>query len=75
MSADKPLKRYSIQVRGFDACMVEAKTAGAARWKNYVAWRDAGYGRHVSFGDFLKSEIETFYHHGRALDKQQPSVI
>ena len=59
------LKRYWIARVGFDGHEVTAPSAGAARYSTYRAWREAGYGRSVSFGDFLK-RIETFHHLGRA---------
>ena len=61
------LKRYWIEVRGFDGHEVKAATAGKARYATYRAWCEAGFDRTVSgrvnFKDFL-SRIETFHHLG-----------
>lgn len=61
----KPLKRYYIQVKGFDGHFVEAETAGKAKYAEFKAWKEAGYGRHWNFTSFFSSAIETFHHHGR----------
>lgn len=62
---NKPLNRYYIEVRGFDGHVVEAETASKARYADFKAWKEAGYGRRYSFGEFLKTQIETFLHLGR----------
>lgn len=58
-------KQYWIEVRGFEGHMVAARSAGAARYADYRAYVDAGYGRDISFRDFL-GRIEAFHHHGPA---------
>ena len=62
------LKRYWIAVRGHDGHEVVAASAGAARWAEYRAWREAGFARSwprtISFIDFLTGQIETFHHLG-----------
>lgn len=67
----KVVKRYFIQIRGFDGRHVTAESAGAARYAEYKAWREAGYDRsrlhgNIDFGQFLKEHVETFHHLGRA---------
>lgn len=70
MSARRPTapKRYWIAIKGHDGREVVATTPGAARWGEYRAWREAGFARSwpntISFGDFLRTQIETFHHLG-----------
>lgn len=71
MTKTKPatLKRYSIRVRGFDAHEVVARTPSEARYKNFLAYDDAGYGprgsKTLRFWDFV-NRIEAFHHLGAA---------
>jgi hypothetical protein len=46
--------RYLITIRGFDGMSYVAETASKARYKCYCAWCEAGFGRHVSFLEFLR---------------------
>lgn len=39
-------RQYWIEVEGFDGHMVLARSAGAARWKDFLAYEDAGFGRY-----------------------------
>jgi len=58
------MTRFFIQVRGFDGHCREAKSAGSAKYAEYLAWREAGFDRtlpgRASFRDFL-GRIETFH--------------
>lgn len=49
----KTVRRYSITVDGFDAAIFDAPSAGAARYRCWRAWREAGYGHGYTFRDFL----------------------
>lgn len=64
------LKRYWIEVQGFDGRMVEAETASKARYAEYKLWREAGFARSwpntISFMDFVRNHISQFFHHGPA---------
>lgn len=60
-------KRYFIEVRGFEGHYVVARSAGAARYKDFRAWREAGFGQRLTFRDFL-DRIVTFHHHGPTQD-------
>lgn len=55
------LKRYSITVRGWEPAMFVAATAGKAKYRAYLAFKDAG-GSRWSFADFLHNI--TILHHG-----------
>lgn len=72
------MKRYFIQVKGFDGRMVEAETAGKARYAEYKAWREAGFGRlytgTLPFLLFVRNHIETFHHHGRVYPALPPKI-
>lgn len=62
-------KRYFIQVRGFDGHVVTAESAGQARYREFKAWKEAGYGRRGMWGEwsfieFVQELIETFHHRG-----------
>ncbi|HWV19505.1 MAG TPA: hypothetical protein VN036_00580 [Devosia sp.] len=59
---------YSIHLRGFDSVVVEAKSAGAARYKLFKQWRDAGWDpgyrrAPTPFGYFLQ-RVECTLHLG-----------
>jgi hypothetical protein len=64
--SDEPKKQrvFSITISGFDPARFKAPSAGAARYAAFKAWKEAGYGRGWSFGDFLHNC--TTLHMGRA---------
>jgi hypothetical protein len=62
--AERPMRRYSVTIDGFDPVTYIARSAGAARYRCWKAWTDAGYGRGWTFRDFVKNA--TTLHHGPA---------
>ena len=81
VSAGRKVKRYYIEVRGFDGHYVEAETAGKARYRDFIAYEDAGYGivrgerrtRSERFREFL-ARIEVFHHHGAICPTPPPET-
>jgi hypothetical protein len=67
------LKRYFIQVAGFDGHEVLAESPGKARWREFFHYEEAGHGivsgsglrRSDRFMVFL-GRIEAFHHLGAA---------
>ena len=55
--SDEPNKQrvFSITVSGFDAARFKARSAGAARYAAFKAWKEAGYGNGWSCVDFLRN--------------------
>ena len=45
------MRRYVVEVDGFDNTIVEAETAGKAKWKVFQRIREAGY--ITDFREFL----------------------
>jgi hypothetical protein len=59
-------KRYSVYVRGFDdPYQCAAASPSKARYSAFLAYREAGYGRHWSkgetFRDFLSRVTQTLH--------------
>lgn len=42
----RPERRYWLRTEGFDGHEVRATSGGKARWRSFVSYEDAGYGRY-----------------------------
>ena len=44
-SSSCPERRYWLRTEGFDGYELRAPTAGAAKWRSFQSYDEAGYGR------------------------------
>lgn len=59
------MNRYSITIRGWEPETFIAETAGKAKYRAFLAFKDAG-GHRWSFADFLHNI--SILHMGRAIE-------